>query len=316
MGWISYAPHGGVGLMQMGNNLWRSFAYNSRLQVSRITDVVNNDLSQTLLDQNFDWGTNNNNGSLNGVVTNHGGPGYPQFLTFKEYYGYDPLNRVIWGNGKDVNESLLWAQNFSYDRYGNQWTTGTGGLGVSMLTPTTNVYNGANQMGAATYDGAGNQLQLGANTLVYDAENHVAHAYEAPAAGGRQTQYVYDGDGRRVMKIAENGPSQTYVYDVFGTLAAEYTSQPSGVAPPCGTCYLSGDHLGNTRLVTDANHAVIARHDFMPFGEDGNGVDGQLVKRRTTRIGVGRDDIEPVDQARENRARGAVQSTPSHSWNS
>lgn len=28
----------------------------------------------------------------------------------------------------------------------------------------------------------------------------------------------------------------------------------------------------------------------------GNGVDGQLVEGRTTGIGVGRDDIEPVDQ--------------------
>src|SRR6185437_16873902 len=45
-------------------------------------------------------------------------------------------------------------------------------------------------------------------------------------------------------------------------------SQPSGVAPPCGTCYLSTDHLGNTRLVTDANHTIIARHDFTPFGEE------------------------------------------------
>ena len=36
---ISYAPHGGVALMQMGNNLWRSFAYNSRLQISKITDL-------------------------------------------------------------------------------------------------------------------------------------------------------------------------------------------------------------------------------------------------------------------------------------
>ena len=32
--------------------------------------------------------------------------------------------------------------------------------------------------------------------------------------------------------------------------------------------YLSTDHLGNTWLVTDANHAVIARHDFTPFGEE------------------------------------------------
>jgi len=41
---------------------------------------------------------------------------------------YDQLNRVLWGNGKDSNENLLWAQNFSYDRYGNQWMHSTGDL--------------------------------------------------------------------------------------------------------------------------------------------------------------------------------------------
>ena len=70
------------------------------------------------------------------------------------------------------------------------------------------------------------------------------------------------------MKITESGPTQTYVYDIFGTLATEYSSQPSGTPPPCNTCYLSTDHLGNTRTVTDGNHVVVARHDYTPFGEE------------------------------------------------
>jgi YD repeat-containing protein len=199
---VSYVPHGGIRALPMGNNVWQVYSYNSRMQVQRIEDAVNNDPSQVLFDQHFEWGTSDNNGNLQSVVTNHGGPGYPQFLTFKEYYGYDPLNRVLGSYGKDINENLLWGQNFSYDRYGNRWITGTGGLPGSGLTPTTNVYNAANQMGATSYDGAGNQTQFGANALVYDAENHVVQATEAPSAGGQQTQYVYDGDGRRVMKIA------------------------------------------------------------------------------------------------------------------
>ena len=50
-------------------------------------------------------------------------------------------------------------------------------------------------------------------------------------------------------------------------LAAEYTNGSAGT-PPCQTCYLSKDHLGNTRLVTDGSANVIARHDFTPFGEE------------------------------------------------
>lgn len=202
--------------MQMGNNVWRSFGYNSRLQTTRILDVVNNDIGQTLLDQGLEWGTGNNNGNLNGVYTNHGGPGYSRFLAFHDYYWYDRLNRVSAANGKkiagDGSEQLVWAENYGYDRYGNRWVASTGGLLASGLTPTVDVYNSANRMNATNYDLAGNQTQFGANTLVYDAENHVKDAYEAPSAGGRHTQYVYDGDGRRVMKIAENGPAQTYVY--------------------------------------------------------------------------------------------------------
>jgi hypothetical protein len=156
MGWISYAAHGGVGLMQMGNNVWRAFGYNSRLQTERILDVVNNDIGQTLLDQGFDWGTGNNNGNLNEVYTNHGGPGYPQLLAFHDYYLYDGLNRVSAANSKKVrvgeSEQLMWAENYGYDRYGNRWMASTGGLPASGLTPTVDVYNSANRMNATQYD--------------------------------------------------------------------------------------------------------------------------------------------------------------------
>jgi RHS repeat-associated protein len=36
----------------------------------------------------------------------------------------------------------------------------------------------------------------------------------------------------------------------------------------CVTCYLTVDHLGSTRLMTDQNGNVVARHDFLPFGEE------------------------------------------------
>jgi RHS repeat-associated protein len=59
-----------------------------------------------------------------------------------------------------------------------------------------------------------------------------------------------------------------YVYDAFGQLAAEYSSAAKTTNPACGTCYLTTDHLGSTRLITDAEANVIARHDFLPFGEE------------------------------------------------
>jgi RHS repeat-associated protein len=81
-------------------------------------------------------------------------------------------------------------------------------------------------------------------------------------------QYGYDAEGKRITKSFLSGPSTVYVYDVFGSLAAEYSSAPLTTAPVCGTCYLSTDHLGSTRLVTGENGSVMARHDYLPFGEE------------------------------------------------
>ena len=59
-----------------------------------------------------------------------------------------------------------------------------------------------------------------------------------------------DGLGQRVIKVA-GGVTTVYVYDAFGNLDAEYSSQTP--TSPCGTatCYLVTDHLGSTRMLTD-----------------------------------------------------------------
>lgn len=56
----------------------------------------------------------------------------------------------------------------------------------------------------------------------------------------------------------------TYVYDAAGLLVAEYGT-PS--APDSGTKYVSVDHLGSTRLVTDAAQNQEICYDYLPFGE-------------------------------------------------
>jgi hypothetical protein len=54
---------------------------------------------------------------------------------------------------------------------------------------------------------------------------------------------------------------------------AEYSNATN---PFSGTMYLTGDHLGSTRAVTNASGTVIARYDFAPFGEElSQGIDGR-----------------------------------------
>jgi len=142
------------------------------------------------------------------------------------------------------------------------------GLPLSTNPPTpaaSTAYNANNRLTDTThfqYDGAGNQILVGNYSLTYDAENH---QFSSTNVSGVLTSYTYDGDGRRVLKTS-NGTHTVYVYDSAGQLAAEYTDGATGTG--CQTCYLSFDHLGSTRMVTDQNQQVIERHDYMPFGEE------------------------------------------------
>jgi RHS repeat-associated protein len=56
-----------------------------------------------------------------------------------------------------------------------------------------------------------------------------------------------------------------FVYDGSGKMVAEYSTQQS--ANPT-VSYLTTDHLGTPRVITDKNGNVISRRDMMPFGED------------------------------------------------
>ena len=127
------------------------------------------------------------------------------------------------------------------------------------------------------YDTAGNMLAfkdpIGSGTrdwsAFYDAENkqryYCAGVLTACTAAAHDAEYVYDGEGNRVLKQVTNGATTTYVYDAFGRRASEYTV--GGPSETAGTFYRTTDHLGSTRLVTDSSGAVVSRRDFFPFGE-------------------------------------------------
>jgi RHS repeat-associated protein len=65
-----------------------------------------------------------------------------------------------------------------------------------------------------------------------------------------------------VQRTDASGNTTTYVYDAFGSLAAEY----NGTQAATGTQYVTMDHLGSTRLVMGSTGNE--RHDYLPFGYD------------------------------------------------
>ena len=107
------------------------------------------------------------------------------------------------------------------------------------------------------------------DAALYDAENQLVQTTESPSLGGAVEPYFYDGEGRRVeRKIEPGNVIVVYVYDATGLLAGEYTNLPSYSSPCATPCYLTHDHLGSLRMVTDQASNLIARHDYLPFGEE------------------------------------------------
>jgi YD repeat-containing protein len=78
-----------------------------------------------------------------------------------------------------------------------------------------------------------------------------------------KTFYGYDGEGRRVTKTDSFG-TMVFVYDALGRLAAEY----GGTVDTAATRYLTTDHLGSTRVITDASRTVVECKDYLPFGDE------------------------------------------------
>ncbi len=138
------------------------------------------------------------------------------------------------------------------------WSTGAGWAPGSFTPASPSWFDGNNRLVNAVlgiqYDAAGNLTAIGGFTFAYDAENRLVSS----TLNSVTTNYVYDGEGRRVKK-----GSVVTVYDAFGRLAAEY----GGTADPVGTEYLTADHLGSTRLVTSSTGAERRCLDYLPFGE-------------------------------------------------
>ena len=146
-----------------------------------------------------------------------------------------------------------------------QWAlTSLSGLPMQpLMQSTTSAYNGSNRVIGGSYDAAGNQTVYGAYQIGYDAENRQISAQSTHPS--LSASYTYDGFGQRVTKALAGANTTVYVHDVLGNLMAEYTTG-SASTPLCTTCYMSLDHLGSTRMVTDGSGNVVARHDYLPFG--------------------------------------------------
>jgi RHS repeat-associated protein len=275
---FSYAPHGDLAHVQLGNNLWEHSDYNNRLQPIDI-NLGASTTDSSLLALTFQYGRitsgqldqTKNNGNIATEGVNAAG------TIFNQSFTYDNVNRITSG-AETQNSQTTWSRDFNYDQFGNMYVTGVMGISPSASTPQSlQAFNESNNQLATSpgspfqYDPAGNlTTDAQGNTYVYDAENKMtACTISTGAQTGVQSQssYAYDGEGRRISKtVTENGVQTTtvFVYDDDSKLIAEYGGPPDENA---GTSYLTTDQIGSIRAVTDA-FGNIRRHDYLPFGEE------------------------------------------------
>jgi RHS repeat-associated protein len=314
--------------MQLGNGLWETAAYNERQQVTMM-GLGPTDSSQSLLRLDLEYGrlnlgtgqvdANTNNGSLAKQKITVPAAGQQPAFVAQQYYSYDSLNRIeiATENIENPGQSpeFSWRQWFTYDRYGNRrfdttdnrTTTIPSGCWAAVCNPDISTSNNQlsasqgydyDENGALTLDAAGQRFG-------YDAESHQKEFF---SASNQTTEpdatYHYDGEGRRVKKIV--GTEVTiFVYDASGLLAEEYSTTVVPVEQ-AKVSYLTTDHLGSPRVITDQNGAVISRKDFTAFGEEvtssqrvggtnGNGYDPPNVRQDYT--GYEKDDESGLEFA-------------------
>lgn len=261
---VQYAPQGAVKQVTLGNGLIERWQYNPQRQQPWQIKVgdAQNEASRMQLAFNYCGGFNEtscnaNNGNIVGQWNYT-----PNRI---QNYTYDALNRLASASEGGTGG---WSETYGYDRYSNLYWAARTGLGTANLMQPqgtswfTNNRNRAvpppTENESTYYDAAGNLKKYGSLNVSFDGENRPVQV-----TGSGTVTYHYDGEGRRVKKV-DGSVTTRYVYDAMGNLAAEY----GGAAQPVATHYVTTDHLGSTRLVTDGSGTVVSRHDYLPFGEE------------------------------------------------
>ena len=281
-----YSPSGAIQRLILGNNVVEASLQNNRLQTSRVTASLLSGGSYTqLFEETMDYGTAaQNNGNIQKITLSNSRLG-----STVQSWCYDKLNRLTFGQESSggglavcgpnptAGGTTQWKQLMQYDAYGNRAVDPSSTIPSAYATPQSlSGYGTENRwLGSGVgYDAAGNQTALPSRTFLYDAENRLISTTQPnmPPEG-----YVYDGNGRRVMKLAcpvgsaapcrpaTTGMAVTavFVYDAVGQLAAEFA-----VSGTAGLAYPVADRLGSTRLVTDGSGVVVKCYDYFAFGED------------------------------------------------
>lgn len=282
---FTYGADQKIQQLKLGNGLWESATTNARLQVTEFKLGTTAGASNVWKLTN-EYGELQSGGTVDGTKNN--GDIAKQTVTFSgltnpfvQAFKYDSLNRLIEAK-ETVNGTQTWIQNWGYDRYGNRATFTQNVLGnTAVSNPSTSASTNRFAEKAYTYDKNGNitvDPVAGGRSFVFNGDNRPTEVKDSSNA--TIGTYNYDGQGKRVKKVTGT-ESTVFVYS-NGKLVEERNSstgavissyiyageQPLAVETSTDTNYTVSDKLGSPRIVTNSSGGVVARRDFLPFGEE------------------------------------------------
>ncbi|KAF0143501.1 MAG: YD repeat protein [Nitrospirae bacterium] len=250
----SYKPYGGMTSITYGNGINSSIAYDNQYRIASIqTGAVQN------LSYAFDA-----RGNITGITNNLD-------ATKNKSFTYDVLDRLTGATGP-------WgALTYSYDGVGNRQRE------INNSEESNYVYS-ANKLsstsGAKTYsfsyDSNGNTIAENTRQYIYSQNQRLIKVTENGITKG---EYVYNGNGQRVKKRANN-QTTIFHYDLQGMIMAESTTagaiiaeyifwdgSPFAKTEGNSVYYYHNDHLGTPQTMTDSSGNIIWGGEFLPFGE-------------------------------------------------
>ena len=206
---FTYVAHGGLKSETWGNGAVHSLNYNRRLQPSEVK-LKQSAGGMELQRYNYSYGqvtqstgsidTSKNNGQIGRI------DGFINGAATKEWdqrFVYDELGRLKTAAEyqQGNNSSLTWSQQYTYDRWGNRFQSGSGNSGVTNTSVlSTDIDSATNRFIASgttptSYDDAGNittDTKFRGMSYAYDANNR-----QTSASNGTWTEtQVYDCAGR------------------------------------------------------------------------------------------------------------------------
>jgi RHS repeat-associated protein len=281
---LSYAPHGGLRSEKLGNGVAHAYSYNDRLQLTQVK------LSVSKIErQRYDYvygQADLNTGAVDATKNTGQVARVEGFVDgvkqWQQRYSYDSLGRLSTAREmRGDNSQQAWRADYTYDRYGNRFQAAGQSFGLPVaeadISPQTNRFTAG-----VTYDGAGNVTADGkfrSMQYQYDANGRVR--WSAVLDGSSPSSTVYDGLGQRVA-ATQAGVTRHFVYDIFGMVVAEYQATGAwerdyvyraglmlaSVEASGALRYTTADHQASARVVTNESGAVVARHDYLPYGEE------------------------------------------------